>query len=324
MNRISYSLVLAIIVVFNSLYGLSQETFSIPQGEQSKELKLWDDSENIPKFELGISPLSLTFLPQFTFGYDLNGIFRYSSKIWFDTTFKGAYPRKFDVLNDAINGYTFSCISLAHYSLISKQSKKGLKTPISYDDTGLETFIGVVKVPRTTTRKLFVDLGLGYLNSPSNYKYRVDGGSLNQVFLGGDVSSLFLQGGVTYQKIRSHKTVFDNMQRSSYKYGSFYGHFILGLVNKFPVYEEITIVDGQGEFVGNSYFETETGFENLERVNFGWRTGYRKTMGIKNKGMALVFGVEIGGNPGYRGADSESGTSYFNLSFGLNFGKNPW
>lgn len=318
-------LLLAITLSTISQFSYSQRSYEVDFGEKGKmNVTLDDNPDNLPKFQVGLSPLCFMAMPDMLFGYDVRPLYRHSGKLWFDARVNASFSKgiEFSIKFDEIRGPIFRTFGAAHYAIFQKDSEKIKSTNVNYNyDNASVVEVYQAKLPRIKRNSLFADLGIGYQNYHSRYHYSDD-----YNYFGGNVSTTFFQLGPRYQFSQSCQVITEGVKRANYKTGELFLNLIVPVVFKTPIYQLVPDPNDSDAF--GTFEEVETGFGDLTYNRLGWRFGYLYNIGVKNSGAGMSFCAEVGKTSSYtNGGDlnyNSSGGMTVVFTWGLTLGTNPW
>ncbi len=318
-----------LLCLFNvSLFA--QITYEADFGEKGKKtVEYYDNVFDLPKYEIGFSPIDFLIMPDIAFAFNIDGTYRMSERFWFNLDFTTTYGEgtDFNVIAEELYKPTLNLTGKAHVAITSFETSKEILRSIDYNYNGTGTEVYQMSIPRAMTHRFFGDVGFGFLNYHSTY----DGDDFDnsRFYTGGNVSSLYFQVGASYNRSKTWKIITDGNERAYHRNGHFHLNLLVGMRNQFPIYEVGSIPNSSGPATLTYTDVTSTyDFEELTYQNLGWKFGYTFTSGFMNSALGYIIGIEVGGLPGYTnlgdGEGDSSGGTFINFNWGLTFGENIW
>lgn len=213
----------------------------------------------------------------------------------------------------------------SHYVFFRKNTEKVKAVPVDYEGGSHpdEVLVYKVKFPVKKQYALMGDLGVGYTRFGSGLKYWIPDpvNTSNRInYIGSHVASFGLNFGTSLQMTKSYRVKADGESKSYIRIGTISASLTYGLVNNFAIYERT-----ETEFIDRTNEHTKLSINAL-----GWRVGIDQMLGIKNTGVGLLFGLELGRLPmcstphPTKGVSVESSSFFFAIKLGVAIGSNPW
>lgn len=183
-----------------------------------------------------------------------------------------------------------------------------------------------VKFPVKKQYALMGDLGVGYTRYGSGLGYWIPDPETGEKihYNGGHVTSFALNFGTSLQMTKSYRVRADSESRSYLGLGTISASLTYGLANNIAIYER-QMIGSEMEFIDKTNEHTELSINAL-----GWRVGIDQMLGIKNTGVGILYGLELGRLPMFstphpiNGESVESSSFFFVIKLGLAIGSNPW
>ena len=305
---------LILLTLIISTFSFSQkDTVVASDGTKIAFKFLYDDPENMPKFEFNIYPLTVMVLKEEPhFCLRLQPRYKISEKLYTDLDLKIPYTERLDGLTKKAKTTeskkkTIDLNLLAHYRLFYQVKEKEKALTIKRKSNGVNiTAYRIFPWNRKFGRSFYLDGGLNYLqynefvNNPSN--------NVNTVLNGSNFVNLTIGG--TFNFTESYSFISSGKTQFNWNRISLYARLQYGISNKKDIYKITT--DNNGD---NIYTSTQQ-YDDLYSISnsIGYRAGINFTMGRYSKFLPFSIGFETGKVLSF---DSINQYFSFHLGFGI-------
>lgn len=312
------------LIIITRLYAFNQEkTANIGNKDENLDVIFEDNPSIIPKLEINIQPLTIGLSPKSFFAFHLEPRYRLSNNFslsipvtvpYWKSKYKFRFNQPYTVTTLILR--TLDLNIMGHYKLKSKDKLKKESIKVG----GLFIWENLNRKKRHTT---YIDFGLGYYNTGSNFSFTGRSSYKRVRINGGHIESISAIIGLSLEKSKSIRIKVDSVSFSQFRIKRFYTNLSLGFINNFEVYGPDLKPITEKHLL-----------ELLKYVPFGWRMAYTYQKSIKNSSNAFTFGVEFGHLIGYKQLgikplevftrtidyNKYSNLIHFNLRFGISIG----
>lgn len=313
-------------------------TATFNDGKEKSVTFDYDDPYSISRFRMGVGFFGMDVPHDAVMSFILHPEFQVNSRLQLEGIFRFAYSRNADGNipeqepdNDRFKSFN-NLRLIAHYDIFHGIKTKKKKVPIDWAYDGNGTTVYVIEVPRKflnsvsfdfgfQTNRVASDLEIG-LKNPVNPASNVN----NVNYYLDNHRSVSIQTGFSHFKSQSYKMTTNGTHRSYFRTRRIYANIIYGFVNKGEYYKKVYSTTSE---LVESDVADESILELPEKKSLGWVVGYSKHLGIKNSGMSMWYGIELGGlpflaNEGYKDdVRLATPSTIFSMHFGLAFGPRP-